>query len=106
MSLPWAKSSEGAVARKSVAAVRRNRAGSTLMRLRHCSRRPFICDARGKDGPIDMAHLLDLHSQFDDFDLVEAGDVVGALALLALAKRDAIGQADELPMRARVRPST
>src|ERR1700741_251957 len=106
MSLPCAKSNEGAVARKSAVAVRRNRAGSTLMRLRHCSRRPFFCDARGEDGAVDSAHFLDLHPQFDDFDLVETGHIVGALALLALAKRDAIGQPDELPVRAPVRPSS
>src|ERR1700686_4887947 len=106
MSFPCAKSSEGAVARKSAAAVRRNRAGSTLMRRRHCIRRCSIFVARREHVMIDMAHFLDLHPQFDDFDLIKARHIVGAVTLLALAKGDAIGQPYELAVRAAVRPTS
>src|SRR5258708_25654658 len=54
----------------------------------HCIRRPFVSGRlrRGRDGPIDVAHLLDLHPELDDLELVEAGNLLGAMAPLPFSE--------------------
>ena len=54
---------------------------------------------------VDSRHLLQLHAQLDDFELIEPGDLFGAVALLALAQGDLVGHADELAMRVGVVPA-
>ena len=58
-----------------------------------------------QNGPIDAAHLLDLHSNLDDFQLVETGDLFGPVALLPFAQGDLVGQADKFTMRLPIRPA-
>src|SRR5258708_19249997 len=59
----------------------------------HCIRRPFVSGRlrRGRDGPIDVAHLLDLHPELDDLELVEAGHPFPAVTLLPFARRRQAG---------------
>src|SRR5437762_11672965 len=53
----------------------------------------------------DLAHLLRLHSQLDDLELIEARGVVRPCSLLSLAQRDLVFELDELAMRGGVAPS-
>src|SRR5258708_22486989 len=72
----------------------------------HCIRRPFVPGRlrRGRDGPIDVAHLLDLHPELDDLELVEPGNLFGSMTLLPFAERQQCGQTDEGAMGVGVGP--
>src|SRR5258708_15038763 len=73
----------------------------------HCIRWPFVSGRlrRGRDGPIDVAHLLDLHPELDDLELVEAGYLFGSMTLLPFAEREQGGQTDEGAMGEGVGPA-
>src|SRR5260221_3975508 len=73
----------------------------------HCIRRPFVPGRlrRGRDGPIDVAHLLDLHPELDDLELVEAGHPFGSTSPLPFAGREQGGQTDESALGVRGSPT-
>src|SRR5260221_7019184 len=73
----------------------------------HCIRRPFVPGRlrRGRDGAIDVAHLLDLHPELDDLELVEAGYLFGSMTLLPFAGREQGGQTDEGAMGVGIGPA-
>src|SRR6185436_8667504 len=54
---------------------------------------------------IDPRHVLQLHAQLDDLELIQPRDLLGASALLALAEGDAVRDADELAMGGAVVPA-
>src|ERR1700674_5817234 len=54
---------------------------------------------------IDSAHLLDLHPNLDDLQLVQARDFIGTVSLLTFAQRDLVRQAYEFAMSLAIGPS-
>src|ERR1041385_706889 len=60
---------------------------------------------RGAHLAIDSHHLLQLHAQLDDLDLIQPHFLFGATALLPLAQRDHVRHAYKLAARVAVGPA-
>src|ERR1700682_5549029 len=75
---------------------------------RHCIRRSIFLGSvrRSRHGAIDVAHVLNLHPELDDLELIEAGPFIRAMALVPFAEGQQGGQADEGAMGVAVAPAS